>query len=84
MVSTLFGCAHQNVPVRSSVPATLSDNIQMPDLVGHYSKSLPIDANLLKEECIDRGRDVIVLVTAINAKNHEMDGIRKILSNPSS
>lgn len=64
--------------MRLVLPATLTDDISYPSLYGHYGRPLPSEIEGLHNECIERGKDVVVLITAIKLKNHELEGIRKI------
>lgn len=74
----LTGCARQTpVVIKIKIPPALTQNIQYNRLYGHYGRPLPVEIDALRQECIDRGKDVIVLVTAIKNKNHELEAIRK-------
>ena len=74
----LTGCAQApTVVIKIRVPASLTNDILYNHLDGHYGRSLPIDATALRLECIERGKDVIMLVTKIRNKNQEMAAIRK-------
>lgn len=63
--------------IRLKVPQSLLNDISYSNLYGHYGRPLPVDAPSLRIEAIERGKDVITLVTAIKNKNQEMSAIRK-------
>lgn len=67
----------QPVVIKLKVPLNLLNDISYNHLYGHYGRALPDDAPSLRLENIERGKDVIMLVTAIKNKNQEMAAIRK-------
>lgn len=78
MVIILTGCAQAPVAViKIRVPGSLTNNVEYTHLDGHYGRPLPQDYEGLKIETIERGKDVIMLVTKIKNKNHELEAIRQ-------
>lgn len=46
--------------------------------MGKYATSLPSDIPQLRQECTNRGKDVVMLITSIKNKNVEMKAIRHL------
>lgn len=77
----LSGCVANrdgNYNPTNTIPVSLSDPITYGELSGHYGRPLPTAGEPLKVECSERGRDVVMLITTIKLKNHELEGIRMI------
>lgn len=74
----ISGCSHSNVCAVYKIPSYLTDKITYSELHGNYSKNLPANMVDLRGECVNRGKDVVNLITEINKKNNEMESAKNI------
>lgn len=69
--------AHPPDVVKLKIPSQLIDNITYSRLFGHYGRPLPNNDASLRLEAIARGKDVLLLATAIRNKNIELAAVRR-------
>lgn len=79
MVPILSGCGiSPSMTVTHQLPSSLADDAMYGDLLGHYGRALPKDDMEVRQECLFRGHDVVMLITAIQNNNVEMKVIRDL------